>query len=183
MEQLRDWREEIEILFTEDEIQAKVVELGTQITADYKGRELIIVGILKGCVPFIADLMRKIKLPRVYCDYIEVSSYGDETRSSGVVRITKDLKQPIVGKNILVVEDIIDTGLTLDFLLDNLWTRHPHRIEVCVLLDKIPSRKVNVPISYRGFTIDNVFVVGYGLDCEGLHRNLPYIGFVKPPVQ
>jgi hypoxanthine phosphoribosyltransferase len=164
-----------EILLTEDEIQAKVAELGARISEDYAGKHLTLVSVLKGSLPFMADLMRAISIP-VRIDLMEVSSYGGTaTESSGLVRILKDLSASIAGEDVLIVEDIIDTGLTISYLRRNLEARHPKSVKVCVLVDKIERRQVDVKIEYVGFTIPNVFVVGYGFDIAGLYRNLPYV--------
>jgi len=166
------------ILFTEEQIKNKIVEIGMQITKDYKRENLTVIGILKGAFIFVADLIRQIHLP-VAVDFIAVSSYGSATQSSGEVKIIKDLDISVKGRNLLLVEDIVDTGLTLKYLLENLKSRDPASIKTCVLLDKPQARKVEVPINYRGFTIDNVFVVGYGLDYDQKYRNLPYIACLK----
>jgi hypoxanthine phosphoribosyltransferase len=168
-----------EILLTEEEILAKVAELGKQITRDYQNKNLLLLGVLKGAVPFIIDLARSIDL-LVDIDYMAVSSYGNETHSSGVVRILKDLEAPIVQKHVLVVEDIVDSGLTLNYLIELLSNRNPLSIRVCTLLDKVRERDVQVELEYTGFTIPTLFVVGYGMDYAQLYRNLPYIGILKP---
>ncbi|HBT20757.1 MAG TPA: hypoxanthine phosphoribosyltransferase [Peptococcaceae bacterium] len=169
------------ILFTEEQIKNRIKEIGMQITEDYKGENLTVIGILKGAFIFAADLVRQIKLP-VTVDFIAVSSYGSATQSSGEVKIIKDLDISVKDKNLLLVEDIVDTGLTLKYLLENLKSRGPAGIKTCVLLDKPQARKVEVPINYKGFTIDNVFVVGYGLDYDQKFRNLPYIACLKKEV-
>jgi len=163
-----------EILITEEEIKNKITELGKKISKDYKGKNLILVGILRGAVIFMADLARKISIPMVF-DFIAISSYGAETKSSGVVRILKDLDANIKGKDVLIVEDIVDTGLTLDYLLRMLKSRKPSSIKVCTFLTKTARRKVNVKVDYSGFDIPNKFVVGYGLDYAGKFRNVPYV--------
>ena len=163
-----------EILITEEEIKNKIIELGKKISKDYKGKNLILVGILRGAVIFMADLARKISIPMVF-DFIAISSYGAETKSSGVVRILKDLDANIKGKDVLIVEDIVDTGLTLDYLLRMLKSRKPSSIKVCTFLTKTARRKVNVKVDYSGFDIPNKFVVGYGLDYAGKFRNVPYV--------
>jgi hypoxanthine phosphoribosyltransferase len=167
------------ILFSDLEIQAKVEELGKEIRADYDGRRVLMVGILNGCFPFMADLVRGVN-SQLEVDFMSVSSYGGETQSSGVVRILKDLNESIEGRHVLLVEDIIDTGLTARYLLDNLQTRHPASVEICSLLDKREARTEEVPIKYVGFECPDEFVVGYGLDYMGLYRNLPFIGVLKP---
>ncbi|NLO89835.1 MAG: hypoxanthine phosphoribosyltransferase [Clostridia bacterium] len=166
------------ILFTEEQIKNKIIELGMQITRDYKGENLTVIGILKGAFIFAADLIRQINIP-VAVDFIAVSSYGSATKSSGEVKIIKDLDISVKGRHLLLVEDIVDTGLTLKYLLENLKSREPASIKTCVLLDKPQARKVEVPIDYRGFTVDNVFVVGYGLDYDQKYRNLPYIAYLE----
>ncbi|MGQ9711602.1 MAG: hypoxanthine phosphoribosyltransferase [Desulfotomaculales bacterium] len=172
-------RPEVEsVLITADDIAARVKELGEEISRDFRGAELLVVGILKGSVVFVADLIRHLKLP-IHLDFVAVSSYGTSTTSSGVVRFLKDLDESIEGRNVLVVDDIIDTGLTLRYLLDNLSRRQPAVLKLCVLLDKPSRRKTEVPVDYRGFTIPDAFVVGYGLDCGGWYRNLPDIWVVK----
>ena len=163
-----------EILITEEEIKNKIIELGKKISKDYKGKNLILVGILRGAVIFMADLARKISIPMVF-DFIAISSYGAETKSSGVVRILKDLDVNIKGKDVLIVEDIVDTGLTLDYLLRMLKSRKPSSIKVCTFLTKTARRKVNIKVDYSGFDIPNKFVVGYGLDYAGKFRNVPYV--------
>lgn len=170
-----------EILLTDAEIQAKVVELGQQITADYEGKNLVLLGTLKGAVPFIADLSRAISLP-LEIDYMAISSYGNSTESSGVVRILKDLEGPIAQKHVLIVEDIVDSGLTLHYLTDVLRQRKPLSLRICTLLDKGRERVKAVELDYTGFQIPDRFVVGYGLDYAQRYRNLPYIGILKPYV-
>jgi hypoxanthine phosphoribosyltransferase len=163
------------ILIPAADLTARVAELGRQIRGDYAGRTPMLVGVLKGAVVFLADLMRAIDAP-CECDFIAVSSYGASTRSSGIVELTKDLSVPIEGRDVLIVEDIVDTGRTLAYLLRNLETRQPGTLRVCTLLDKVSRREVPVPLDYVGFTIPDEFVVGYGLDFAGLYRNLPYLG-------
>ena len=162
------------ILISAEDLSARVGELGRQIRDDYAGRAPILVGVLKGAVVFLADLMRAIAAP-CECDFIAVSSYGASTRSSGIVRLTKDLSASIEGRDVLIVEDIVDTGRTLTYLLRNLETRQPRSLRVCALLDKEARREVPVSLDYVGFTIPDEFVVGYGLDYAGLYRNLPYL--------
>ncbi len=168
-----------EILISEGEIHAKVVELGQQITRDYQNKNLLLLGVLKGAVPFIIDLARAINL-LVDIDYMAISSYGNETHSTGVVRILKDLEAPIDQKHVLIVEDIVDSGLTLNYLVGMLKKRDPLSIHVCTLLNKARKRDVEVELAYDGFTIPMFFVVGYGMDYAQLYRNLPYIGILKP---
>lgn len=161
-------------LLGETAIRDKVAQLGRQISADYRGQELLVVGVLKGAVIFAADLVRQITVP-VYLDFIAVSSYGKATRTSGVVRILKDLEESVAGVNVLLVEDIADTGLTLHYLRENLLARGPRSLKLCALLDKPDCRRVEVPLDYVGFQIPDQFVVGYGLDFDGRFRNLPAV--------
>ncbi len=170
-----------EILITEEQIQAKVAELGEQISHDYQGKTLMLLGTLKGAVPFIADLARAIHIP-LEIDYMAISSYGSSTHSSGVVRILKDLEGPIHQKHILIVEDIVDSGLTLHYIMEVLRQRRPLSLRVCTLLDKKRERVKPVTMDYTGFQIPDRFVVGYGLDYAQLYRNLPYVGILKPSV-
>lgn len=170
-----------EILLDAATIQAKVAELGARITQDYVGKQLLLLGTLKGAVPFIADLARAISLP-LELDYMAISSYGNSTHSSGVVRILKDLEGPIDNKHVLIVEDIIDSGLTLHYLMEILRQRRPRSLRVCTLLDKARERVKPVTSDYTGFTIPDRFVVGYGLDYAQRYRNLPYIGILKPEI-
>lgn len=167
-----------EILFTEKELADRVKELGEQLTQDYAGQEILMIGVLRGAIIFMADLARAVQLPVVF-DFMAVSSYGASTSSTGVVRILKDLDEDVEGKNVLIVEDIIDSGLTLNYLLENLKTRNPRSIKICTLLNKPDRRKTNVQIDYNGFVIPDLFVVGYGLDFAGKYRNLPFIGILK----
>lgn len=170
------------VLVSEEQIRGRVAELGAQISADYQGRQLTLVSVLKGSLPFMADLMRAIKIP-VSIDLMEVSSYGGTaTESSGLVRILKDLSSPIEGKDVLIVEDIIDTGLTLNYLIRYLRGKNPATLHICTLLDKPARRLVEIPIDYLGFTIPDQFVIGYGLDYGEHYRNLPFIGVLKPEV-
>ena len=170
-----------EVLVDEAAIAAKVRELGRKITEDYRGKDLVLVSILKGALPFLADLMRKIELP-LSLDFLEVSSYGASTETSGVVRILKDLANPIGARDVLVVEDILDTGNTLAFVVDHLKSQRPASVRLCTLLDKPSRRIVPIDIDYRGFEIPDKFVVGYGLDYAERYRNLPFIGVLKPEV-
>lgn len=167
-----------EILITKEQLDKRVAELGAKITEDFKGEEVLLIGILKGSVPFMADLMRQIDLD-VSIDFMSVSSYGGATKSSGVVRILKDLDSDIKGKNIIIVEDIIDSGLTLDYLKDYLLARNPSCLRICTLLDKPARRKVDLRGDYVGFEVEDKFIVGYGLDIDQKYRNLPYISWVK----
>jgi len=156
-----------------------VAELGATITEEYAGKDLVVVGVLTGSVLFLADLIRGIRLP-MELDFVATSSYGAATKSSGEVSFLKDLSHPVQGKHVIVVEDIIDTGLTLRYLMDNLHSRQPASVRCCVLLDKPSRRQVDVSVHYRGFEIDDEFVVGYGLDYAGRYRNVPYIGVIAP---
>jgi len=156
-------------------LKQRIAVLGKRINADYRGQELVLIGVLKGSFIFLADLVRVIKLP-VALDFIQVSSYGASTYSSGVIKIKKDIDLPIVGKDVLIVEDIVDHGYTLDYLLRFLKHKKPRSIKICALLDKPSRRKVKVPIAYKGFTVPDKFIVGYGLDFSEKLRNLPYIG-------
>ena len=168
-----------EILITEEELQARVAELGKAISNDYRGKDLLLVCILRGAVVFLSDLMRHITIPHEI-DFMAVSSYGAATETSGIVRILKDLETSIEGRDVLIVEDIVDTGLTLDYIISNLKTRRPASLRTCVLLNKSERRLVDVPLDYVGFDIPNKFVVGYGLDYGEKYRNLPFIGVLKP---
>jgi hypoxanthine phosphoribosyltransferase len=168
-----------EILITEEQIRDKVRELGVKISADYSDTSVTLVSVLKGSLPFMADLMRAIEIP-VQIDLMEVSSYGGATtETSGLVRILKDLSSSIAGKDVLIVEDIIDTGLTLNYLLRYLRGKNPRSLRICALLDKPARRLVEIPIDYKGFTIPDEFVVGYGLDFGEYYRNLPFIGVLR----
>jgi hypoxanthine phosphoribosyltransferase len=164
-----------EILIEEKELQARIAELGRQLSDDYAGRDLLLIGVLKGAVFFMADLMRHITVP-CEVDFMAISSYGAATDSSGVVRILKDLDLNIEGRHVLVVEDIIDSGLTLSYLTRTLEARAPASLEVCTLLTKPERREVDVPVRYVGFEIPNRFVIGYGLDFGERYRNLPFVG-------
>ena len=163
-----------EVLVTAEELQRRVAELGEQISKDYAGRPLLLVGVLKGAVFFLSDLMRFIDIP-VEVDFMAVASYGSATDSSGVVRILKDLDAAIDDRDVLIVEDIVDSGLTLQYLLRNLGSRNPRTLEVCALLTKPERRKVDLPTRYIGFEIPDKFVVGYGLDYAERYRNLPFV--------
>ena len=170
-----------EILLTEAQIQARVAELGAQLTADYAGRDPVLISVLKGSIVFLADLVRGMELP-LSIDIMEVSSYGAATESSGQVRILKDLSNSIEGRHVIVVEDIIDTGLTLNYLLRYLREKGPASLTICCLLDKPARRLTEIPIDYIGFTIPDRFVVGYGLDYGERYRNLPYVGVLRPSI-
>lgn len=167
------------ILISEEEIQARIAELGKAISRDYEGEDLVLVCILKGGVTFLADLMRNLTIPHEV-DFMAISSYGRGTTSSGVVRILKDLDTNIEGRNVLIVEDIIDTGHTLEYIIANLRTRRPKSLRICTLLSKPSRREVDIPLDYVGFEIPNEFVIGYGLDFAEHYRNLPFIGVLKP---
>jgi hypoxanthine phosphoribosyltransferase len=167
-----------EILIEEAALSARVAELGAEVSADYEGRELLLIGVLKGAVFFMADLMRHLTVP-CEVDFMAISSYGDATDSSGVVRILKDLDINMEGRHVLVVEDIIDSGLTLSYLMRNLESREPATLEVCALLTKPARREIDVPVRYVGFEIPNRFVVGYGLDFAERYRNLPYVAVLS----
>ncbi|RME26003.1 MAG: hypoxanthine phosphoribosyltransferase [Deltaproteobacteria bacterium] len=173
-----EWRERVEVLIDSKALQRRVAELGSEIASQMKGADLVLVGVLKGSFLFMADLCRQIDLP-LRCDFLGVSSYQGHTRTSGIIRITSDLSRPIEGKDVLLVEDIVDTGLTMRYLLDNLATRRPRSLKVCSLLDKPARRRVKVDIDFRGFEVPDVFVVGYGLDYMGLYRNLDFIGRIR----
>jgi hypoxanthine phosphoribosyltransferase len=171
-----------QVLLTEEQISARVAELGARITADYEGRTLTLVSVLKGSLPFMADLMRAIDLP-LRIDLMEVSSYGGATtESSGLVRILKDLSASIAGDDVLIVEDIIDTGLTLNYLIRYLRGKNPQTLRICTLLNKPARRLVEIPVDYIGFEIPDQFVIGYGLDYGEIYRNLRFVGVLKPDV-
>ncbi len=163
-----------EILVSEEELQGKITEIAGRISDDYRGRELLVIGVLKGAVFFIADLVRQLDVP-CEIDFMAVSSYGSQTHSSGVVRILKDLDIPIAGRHVLIVEDIIDSGLTLSYLLKNLASREPASLEICALLTKPRQRRLGISTKYVGFELPDVFVIGYGLDHAERFRNLPFI--------
>lgn len=167
------------VIVSAEDIRASLVRLGSEITSDYAGRDLLVVGILKGAFVLMADLAREIKVPMEF-DFMAVSSYGVATKTSGVVRIQKDLDLDIEGRDVLLVEDIIDSGLTLNYLLKNLRSRRPATLEVCTLIEKEGAQRVSLDIKYIGFEIPEVFVVGYGLDYMQRYRNLPYIATLKP---
>ena len=170
-----------EVLLSGEQIQARVAELGAKLAADYAGRDPVLVSVLKGSIIFLADLVRAMPIP-LSIDLMEVSSYGAATESSGQVRIIKDLSTSIAGREVVVVEDIIDTGLTLNYLLRYLHDKGPASIRICCLLDKPARRLAEIEIDYRGFTIPDRFVIGYGLDYGERYRNLPYIGVLRPSV-
>lgn len=170
------------ILVSEEQLQAKVAELGAQISADYEGRDLLLVSILKGAVVFMADLMRAVTIPCAI-DFMVVSSYGGaNTSSTGLVKIIKDLDQDLSGKDVLIVEDILDTGITLSHLMPMLQMRKPNSLRLCTILSKPSRRKADIELDYCGFEVPDEFVVGYGLDYDEKYRNLPYVGVLKPEV-
>ena len=171
----------LKVLYTEDELRSRVAEMGKEITKDYQGKDVVLVSVLRGSYIFMADLTRNIDLPCTM-DFMSVTSYGSGTTSSGQVKITRDLSEPIEGKDLIIVEDILDSGNTLYYLRDVLYARKPASISICTLLDKPERRKKDIKADYVGFTIPDAFVVGYGLDYAEGYRNLPYIGIVKPEV-
>jgi hypoxanthine phosphoribosyltransferase len=170
-----------EILVGEAEIRAQVEEMGAAISRDYADRNPLLVGVLKGVLPFMADLIRAIHIP-LEIDFIAVSSYSTESRHRGMVRLEKDLGEPIAGRHVIFVEDVIDTGFTLNYLLRNLRARDPASLEVCALFNKARRRLIDIPIRYRGFDLPDKFVVGYGLDYRGQYRNLPFVGLLEADV-
>jgi hypoxanthine phosphoribosyltransferase len=175
------WRNPLEfgkVLLTESQIRERVAELGHRISEDYAGDPPVLVNVLKGGVVFLADLIRTIEIP-IKIDFMEVSSYGNATESSGVVRILEDLSQSIEGHHVLIVEDIIDTGHTLKYIIDNLETRHPKSIKICTLLDRRGRREVDLNLDYVGFVVPDKFVIGYGLDLAQRYRNLPHIAVIE----
>jgi hypoxanthine phosphoribosyltransferase len=167
-----------EVLVQADELQHRIREMAAEIARDYHGRDLLLIGVLKGAFLFLADLMRHLDIG-CEVDFMAVASYGSSTESSGVVRILKDLDQPLEGRNVLIVEDIVDSGLTLQYLLRNLGSRNPRSLEVCALLTKPERRKVDLPSRYVGFEIPDRFVVGYGLDHAEQYRNLPFVAVLE----
>ena len=169
---------DIKVLLEEKAIVEKIAELAARISRDYEGKELVVVGILKGSFMFLSDLVKRMTVPHVI-DFMRVSSYGSSTQHSGVVQILLDISKPVEGKHVLVVEDIVDTGLTMKYLLENLETRHPASVKVCSLLEKPARTQVKITIDYLGFTIPDKFVIGYGLDWEEKYRNLPYVGYLE----
>ena len=168
-----------EVLIEQEPLQARIAELGAEVSREYEGRDLLLVGVLKGAVFFMADLMRELTIP-CEIDFMAISSYGAATDSSGVVRILKDLDTNIAGRDVLVVEDIIDSGLTLSYLMRSLKARKPASLEICALLTKPERREIDVPVKYVGFEIPNKFVIGYGLDFAERYRNLPYVAVLHP---
>ena len=166
------------VLFTQEQIQDRITEIGLQISEDYAGKSLLLVGVLKGVICFFSDLMRAIQIP-IEVDFMAVSSYSPESRDKGLVRLIKDLELPITNRHVLFVEDIIDTGLTINYLLQTLKTRQPASLEVCTLINKDKRRLIDLPIRYTGFEIPDYYIVGYGLDFQEQYRNAPYIGLLK----
>ncbi len=175
----QEWMQDISrVLFTSEQIQERVAALGQQIARDYAGKSPLLVGVLKGIIFFMADLLRAINVP-VEVDFMAVSNYSPEARQQGVVRLVKDLETPIAGRHLIFVEDIIDTGLTLYYLLQSLQARQPASLEVCVLFNKDKRRLIDLPLRYKGFDIPDYYVVGYGLDYREKYRNLPFVGLLK----
>lgn len=170
-----------QVFLSQAALQKRVRELGQQISNDYQGKNPILVGALKGVICFMADLLRNITIG-VEVDFIAVSSYTAEARDQGLVRVVKDLDRPITGRHVIFVEDVIDTGLTLNYLMNNLRSRQPASLEVCVLFNKQERRLIDVPMKYKGFNLPDYFVVGYGLDHHERYRNLPYVGILRPEV-
>ncbi len=170
-----------QVLISAEEIQQRVAEIGHAISQDYGGRDPLLVGVLKGVLFFMADLMRAITIP-AQVDFMAVSGYSSQMRQPKIVRLLKDLETPITGRHVLFVEDVIDTGLTLNYLLRNLRTREPASLEVCVLFNKLEHRIIDIPVKYKGFDLPDRFVVGYGLDFREEYRNLPYVGLLKADV-
>ena len=170
-----------EVLCSEEEIEDRISELGEEISKEYAGKEILMIGVLRGAVMFMADLARAITVP-VMIDFMAVSSYGTSTSSSGIVRILKDLDEEVAGKHVLIVEDIIDSGLTLSYLVDNIKSRQPASVRICTLLNKPERRKVDLEVNYNGFVVPDEFVVGYGLDYAEKYRNVPFIGILKPAI-
>jgi len=170
-----------EIVLTAEEIQSRVREMGQAISRDYEGCNPLLIGVLKGVFPFMSDLLRMITIP-VEVDFMAVASYSPAFRDQGMVRLEKDLEEPIAGRHVLFVEDVIDTGLTLSYLLRNLKARQPASLKVCVLFNKSRRRLIDVPVQYKGFDLPDRFIVGYGLDYREKYRNLPFVGLLKPDV-
>ncbi|MDD3413069.1 MAG: hypoxanthine phosphoribosyltransferase [Lachnospiraceae bacterium] len=169
----------ISVMYSEEEVNAKIKEIGDKISKDYENQEVLLICVLKGATFFACELAKRITVP-VELEFMKVSSYGNETESSGVVKITQDLDQPIRGKHVIVVEDIVDTGRTLSYLLELLKKRDPASVALCTLLDKPERRVADVAVDYTGFVIPDEFVVGYGLDYAQKYRNLPFVGIIKP---
>ena len=173
--------EKVKMLIPEEEVNARIEELGKKISEEYAGKQVHLICVLKGGVFFTCELAKRITVP-VSLDFMSVSSYGDDTKSSGVVRIVKDLDQPLIGKDVLIVEDILDTGVTLSKLVPMLKMRNPNSVKICTILDKPSRRKADIQPDYEGFQVPDEFVVGYGLDYDEKYRNLPYVGVLKPEV-
>ena len=169
------------VLLSEEQLRQRVRELGEEISKEYAGKEILMIGVLRGAVMFMADFARAITVP-VMIDFMAVSSYGTSTSSSGIVRILKDLDEEVAGKHVLIVEDIIDSGLTLSYLVDNIKSRQPASVRICTLLNKPERRKVDLEVNYNGFVVPDEFVVGYGLDYAEKYRNVPFIGILKPAI-
>ena len=169
------------VLFTPDQIQKRVAELGAQISKDYAGKPVLLIGVLKGVIFFMADLLRAINIP-VEVDFMSVSSYSSESREKGIVRLIKDLEVPIMDRHVVFVKDVIDTGLTINYLLRTLRTRNPASLEVCVLFNKDKRRLIDLPLRYVGFDIRDYYVVGYGLDYREKYRNMPFVGLIKADI-
>jgi hypoxanthine phosphoribosyltransferase len=170
-----------QVFVSTEGLQRRVAELGQEISRDYRGQNPMLVGALKGVICFMADLLRAVTIP-VEVDFIAISSYSSEDRDQGIVRVVKDLDRPITGRHVIFVEDVIDTGLTLNYLISNLKARRPASLEVCTLFNKHTHRLMNLPVRYTGFDLPDYFVVGYGLDHHERYRNLPYVGILKPDV-
>lgn len=170
-----------QVFLTPADLQNRIKEIGQQITQDYRGKNPILVGALRGVICFMADLIRSITIP-LEVDFIAVSSYSKESRDQGLVRVVKDLDRPITGRNVIFVEDVVDTGLTLNYLMNSLRARQPASLEVCVLFDRTARRLIDIPLKYKGFNLPDYFVVGYGLDHQEKYRNLPYVGILKPDI-
>jgi hypoxanthine phosphoribosyltransferase len=171
---------DLDVLISAEAIAARCAELGAQLTKDLAGHDVVLVAVLKGSFLFLADLARCIDLP-VTVDFLGLSSYGDNTETTGVVRITSDLSKPVLNKDVVIVEDIVDSGLTMKFLLENLATRHPASVRICTLLHKPARTRVQIPLDYVGFTIEDRFVAGYGLDYQERYRNVPFVGVMRRP--
>ncbi len=170
-----------QVFVSSEDLQKRVRELGQQISTDYQGKNPVLVGALRGVIFFMADLLRAITIP-VEVDFIAISSYSSDARDRGVVRVTKDMDLPVTGRNVIFVEDVVDTGLTLNYLVNSLRARQPASLEVCILFNKVTRRLIDLPVRYKGFDLPDYFVVGYGLDYHERYRNLPYVGILKPEV-
>jgi len=170
-----------QVFVSSEDLQKRVRELGQQISIDYQGKNPVLVGALRGVIFFMADLLRAITIP-VEVDFIAISSYSSDARDRGVVRVTKDMDLPVTGRNVIFVEDVVDTGLTLNYLVNSLRARQPASLEVCILFNKVTRRLIDLPVRYKGFDLPDYFVVGYGLDSHERYRNLPYVGILKPEV-